>query len=57
MGNSEVINSMVNDILAGRNNDAAEKFNQALSLKVADAIETKKVELAQSIYAGNTETE
>lgn len=53
MSTSEVIRHMVNDILADRNNDASEKFNQAISLKVADAVEMKKVELAQNLYTGN----
>jgi hypothetical protein len=53
MSTKEVIKYMVNDILADRNNDALEKFNQAISLKVADAIEKEKITLSKNLYAGN----
>lgn len=54
MSTSEVIKSMVYDILADKNNDAAEKFNQVVSYKIADSIDAKKQEIAQNLYQGNS---
>jgi hypothetical protein len=56
----DLINSLQNDKVADANN----LFNQALGAKITDALNTKKVELANQVYNGmelntdaNTETD
>lgn len=56
----DLINSLQNDKIADANN----LFNQALGAKITDALNTKKVELANQVYNGmelntdaNTETD
>ena len=41
---------MIDDILSGENTDAEEGFNSVLASKLTDALEDRKVELAQSLY-------
>ena len=57
MEQSEVINSMVNDILMDRGNDAKEKFSSLMAIRVSDAIDTHKQKIASTIYKGNSENE
>ncbi len=57
MEQSEVINSMVNDILMDRSNDAMEKFSSLMAARVSDAIDSQKQKIASTIYKGNTENE
>jgi len=56
----DLVNSLQNDKIADANN----LFNQALGAKITDALNTKKVELANQVYNGmelntdaNTETD
>jgi len=57
MDTSEVIRSMVDDILADRGSDALEKFNISISTKLSDAIDDRKVEIASSIGKPQVEDE
>lgn len=49
MANSEVIRSMVDDILNDRGAEASEKINGLLSIKVSDALADKKIEIASTL--------
>lgn len=53
METKEIISQFVDDVLDGNNNAAKEAFQNAISVKVSDAIEQKKFEVAQSIYNNN----
>ena len=62
MDTKEIIDRFVDDVLDGNNLAAKEAFQNAISIKVSDAIEQKKVEVAQSVYndedtSDNTEQE
>ena len=62
MDTKEIIDRFVDDVLDGNNLAAKEAFQNAISIKVSDAIEQKKVEVAQSVYndedtSNNTEQE
>lgn len=46
METSEVIRSMVDDILNNRGTEASEKINTLLSVKVSDALADKKTDIA-----------
>ena len=50
MDTKEVVDQMIDDILAGNNLNAREKFDAAIADKLNDAIAAKKIEVAQSIY-------
>ena len=50
MEKAEIINKMIDDILSGENTDAEAGFNSVLASKLTDALEDRKVELAQSLY-------
>jgi hypothetical protein len=51
MDTKELIDQMITDILNGNNVEAKDIFDQAIGLKVSDALDVKKVEVAQAIYA------
>ena len=51
MDNNELINKMIDDIIAGNNTEAKETFDSAIAAKMSDALDSKKVELAQSVYS------
>lgn len=53
MEHTEIINQMVNDILNGENVSAQERFEDLVSVKVTSALDTRKQELAQSLYRGS----
>jgi len=46
---STVIHHMVDDIINGQQSDALTKFNEIVALKLADALEAKKIEFASSL--------
>jgi hypothetical protein len=46
---STVIHHMVDDIINGQQSDALTKFNEIVALKLADALEIKKMEFAAAI--------
>jgi len=50
---STAIQQMVDNIIANRQADALQHFNDAISVKLSDALDTKKIEIASSI--GKTE--
>jgi hypothetical protein len=54
---TEIINKMIDDIIDGNNTDAKDGFETALSNKLTDALDTRKIELAQSIYTKEVEDE
>jgi len=57
MDTKEFIDTMIMNILDGENVEAKEKFDQAIGLKVTDALDAKKVEVAQAIYSRDEEDE
>jgi hypothetical protein len=54
---TEIINKMIDDIIDGNNTDAKDGFESALSNKLTDALDARKIELAQSIYTKEIEDE
>jgi len=50
MDKSEIINQMINHIIDNKNTEAGESFNSLISAKLNDALEAKKIEVAQTIY-------
>ena len=57
MDTREIINKMIDDIIDGNNTDAKDGFETALSNKLTDALDARKIELAQSIYTKEVEDE
>jgi len=53
----EIINKMIDDIIDGNNTDAKDGFESALSNKLTDALDARKIELAQSVYTKEVEDE
>jgi hypothetical protein len=53
----EIINKMIDDIIDGNNTDAKDGFESAFSNKLTDALDARKIELAQSIYSKEVEDE
>jgi len=54
---STVIHHMVDDIINGQQSDALTKFNEIVALKLADALEIKKIEFAAAIGKDQEEHE
>jgi hypothetical protein len=48
---------MIDDIIDGNNTDAKDGFESALSAKLTDALDAKKIEIAQSIYSKEVQDE
>ena len=48
---------MIDDIIDGNNTDAKDGFESAISNKLTDALDARKIELAQSIYSKEVEDE
>ena len=57
METTDILNQFIDDVLDGNNAAAKEAFQNAISIKVSDAIEQKKVEVAQNIYNDETSEE
>ena len=57
MDTTEIINKMIDDIIDGNNTDAKDGFESALSNKLTDAIDARKIGLAQSIYSKEEDNE
>jgi len=55
MERSEVISHMIHDILQDRSTDAMEKFNTLMADRMQMAIDDKKMEVAQTVYATDNE--
>jgi len=47
---SQLIGSLIDDVLDGNATAAKEKFDDAISLKVSGALNQRKVEIANSLY-------
>ena len=46
---SSVIHHMVDSIINNQQTDAMEKFNEIMAMKITDALDNKKIELASNI--------
>ena len=57
MDTRKIINKMIDDIIDGNNTDAKDSFESAISNKLTDALDARKIELAQSIYSKEVEDE
>ena len=57
MDTAEIINKMIDDIIDGNNTDAKDGFESALSSKLTDALDARKIEIAQSLYNQEVEVE
>ena len=57
MDTKEIINQMIDDIIDGNNTDARDSFDAAISNKLTDALDVRKIELAQSIYSKEVQDE
>lgn len=55
MSDSVIINKLVDDILSGDALAAKETFEDAISLKITNALDQRKIELAQQMYSTSTE--
>ena len=55
MSDSVIINKLVDDILSGDALSAKETFEDAISLKITNALDQRKIELAQQMYSTSTE--
>jgi hypothetical protein len=47
---SQLIGSLIDDVLDGNATAAKDKFDDAISLKVSDALNQRKVDIANSLY-------
>jgi hypothetical protein len=52
---SELVRNMLDNLLDGNQAAAQENFNDAIALKVTDALDQKKIDIAQSMGANNVE--
>ena len=52
-----ILNKLVDDILDGNNLDAQQTFEDAISIKITDALNQRKADIAQSIYSNQEESE
>ena len=50
-----ILNKLVDDILDGNNLDAQATFEDAISIKITDALNQRKADIAQSIYSSQPE--
>ncbi len=57
MDTKDIINKMIDDIIDGNNTDAKDSFEAAISNKLTDALDARKVEIAQSLYNQEVEVE
>lgn len=57
MDTKDIINQMIDDIIDGNNTDAKDSFEAAISNKLTDALDARKIELAQSIYSKEVQDE
>ena len=57
MDTKDIINKMIDDIIDGNNTEARDSFDAAISNKLTDALDAKKIELAQSVYSREEQDE
>ena len=55
MSDSVIINKLVDDILSGDALSAKETFEDAISLKITNALDQRKIELAQQMYSTSSQ--
>ena len=48
---SDLVRNMLDDIINDNQAAAQEKFNDALAMKITDALDQRKIEIAQSMGA------
>lgn len=56
MDTNEIINNMIDKIIAGDNVDAKQDFEALISTRLQDALDVKKQEVAASIYSNPTDS-
>lgn len=56
MDTNEIINNMIDKIIAGDNLDAKQDFEALISTRLQDALDVKKQEVAASIYSNPTDS-
>lgn len=54
---SQLIGSLIDDILDGNATAAREKFDSAVSVKVSDALDQRKTDIANSLYNNKEQPE
>ena len=54
---SELIKSMLDNLIDGNQAEAQENFNDLMSTKVTDALDARKLEVAQNMGADNAEVQ
>lgn len=54
---SELIKTMLDNIINDNQAEAQENFNDAVALKVTDALDARKVEVAQNMGANHGEVQ
>jgi hypothetical protein len=54
---SELIKSMLDNIIDDKQAEAQENFNDAVALKITDALDARKVDLAQQMGANHGEVQ
>ncbi len=47
---SHILGSLIDDILDGNATSAKDRFDGAISVKVSDALDQRKVEISNSLY-------
>lgn len=52
---SDLIRQMLDNLIDGNQAEAQENFNDAMALKVTDALDARKIEVAQNMGADNAE--
>jgi hypothetical protein len=53
MDNGQMINSLIDKVISGDTSGASDDFKAVISAKAAEALDARKVELAQSLYTNN----
>lgn len=54
---SELANNIVDELIAGNNSGAKEAFDSAIASKLSDALNARKIEVAQNFFSSNTQEE
>lgn len=54
---AEIIQSMIDNIVSDNNTEAMEHFNDVMSLKVTDILDTRKQEIARQLGAHNADVQ
>jgi len=53
MDNGQMINSLIDKVISGDTSGASDDFKAVISAKAAEALDARKVDLAQSLYTKN----